>query len=149
VGLSEWKAKAIEAGCLVSRDLLERARPIEQLLEEREWREGHLKNLEIKDQLYGDTFFYAAKILLASVIDGPFPSSKSVSKPKFHRTLMPSPRHLTGNTKHADNPPTTRRYHSRYRPISRSGPSNNDSRLSRWNGRRRGFLQRAVRSLEY
>lgn len=79
MGLSEWKAKAIEAGCLVSRDLLERARPIEQLLEEREWREGHLQNLEIKDQLYGDTFFYAAKILLASVIDGPFPSSKSVS----------------------------------------------------------------------
>jgi hypothetical protein len=77
VGLSEWKANAIDAGCLVSRDLLERARPIEQLLDEREWREGHLHTLEIKDQLYGDTFFYAARILLASVIDGPFPSSKS------------------------------------------------------------------------
>lgn len=81
MGLSEWKAKAIEAGCLVSRDLLERARPIEQLLEEREWREGHLKFLETKDQLYGDTFFYAARILLASVVDGPFPLSELMSKP--------------------------------------------------------------------
>ena len=82
MGLSEWKAKAIDAGCLVSRDLLERARPIEQLLEEREWRESHLKNLEFKDQLYGDTFLHAAKILLASVIDGPFPSSESIYNQK-------------------------------------------------------------------
>jgi hypothetical protein len=113
VGLSEWKLKAIDAGCLVSRDLLERARPIEQLLEEREWREGHLQTSEIKDQLYSDTFFYAAKILLASVIDGPFPSSKSLVTTPLQR-LTSSPGYLAGSAKYAQHPAATRRYNPRY-----------------------------------
>lgn len=74
VALSEWRSKAFEAGCLSNKDLLERARPIEQLLDEREWRESHLQSLEIKDRLYSNAFFYAAKLLLASTIDGPYPS---------------------------------------------------------------------------
>jgi hypothetical protein len=88
----------------VSRDLLERARPIEQLLEEREWREGHLKTLELKDQLYGDTFYYAAKILLASAIDGPYPMSEFTA---LHQAEY-SPRYLTSGPKYARYPSTPR-----------------------------------------
>jgi hypothetical protein len=62
--------------------------------------------------------------------------------------LTLSPGHRIGGTKHENNPPATRRYHPRHRPISRSGPSNHNSRLSRWYGRRRGFLQRSIRPFE-
>lgn len=79
VALSEWRDKAYHAGCLASKDLLERARPIEQLLEEREWRESHLQTLCVKEQLYSDCFFYAAQILLASTVDGPYPACQSES----------------------------------------------------------------------
>lgn len=147
VALSEWKTKTFDAGCLSTKDLLERARPIEQLLEEREWRESHLQSQELKDRLYSDAFFYAAKILLASTIDGPYPSCKihhmtAVFLRKL--TWVFSTRHCFACTKDARNPQTLRRDHPEFQPRSRSRLADNSGGMSRWDILRTGILQRSV-----
>lgn len=74
-------------GCLSLKELLRRGAAIEKLLDERAWREVHLErpsspplNREGPSddlrRVMSDAFHGAAKVLLASVINGPFPRGK-------------------------------------------------------------------------
>ncbi|ODN82288.1 hypothetical protein L202_02568 [Cryptococcus amylolentus CBS 6039] len=83
VALSEWKDRVEKLGCLSMKELLRRAEGIEKLMDERAWRESHLDRPREKGKatakademrrVMSDVFFGAAKVLLASVINGPFP----------------------------------------------------------------------------
>ncbi|ODN85250.1 hypothetical protein L198_07573 [Cryptococcus wingfieldii CBS 7118] len=83
VALVEWKDRVEKLGCLSMKELLRRAEGIEKLMDERAWRESHLDRPRKKRRGEGkademrrvmsDVFFGAAKVLLASVINGPFP----------------------------------------------------------------------------
>ncbi|WVQ83381.1 hypothetical protein IAT38_005522 [Cryptococcus sp. DSM 104549] len=102
VALSEWRERAEKQGCLSFRELMRRAQSIEQLLDERAWRESHLDrpntvpHLErprpIPESVVGqapsddlrramsDVFFGSAKVLLATVINGPYPRVPDVAE---------------------------------------------------------------------
>lgn len=84
VALSEWRERVERMGCLSLKELLRRGAAIEKLLDERAWREAHLErpsspplNREGPSddlrRVMSDVFYGAAKVLLASVINGPFP----------------------------------------------------------------------------
>ncbi|WVF69939.1 hypothetical protein IAT40_004724 [Kwoniella sp. CBS 6097] len=85
IALSEWKDRAEEAGCLSYRELLNRAAAVEKILNERAWRESHLDRPAHHDlsaeayqtrdlrRIMSDVFFGSVKVLLAVVINGPFP----------------------------------------------------------------------------
>lgn len=84
MALSEWKEKAQRAGCLSYIDLINRSSAIQKLLDERAWRECHLdqpsfSSSEQEDtndsmrRIMTDIFFGSARVLLACVINGPFP----------------------------------------------------------------------------
>ena len=88
VALSEWRERVERMGCLSLKELLRRGAAIEKLLDERAWREAHLErpsspplNREGPSddlrRVMSDVFYGAAKVLLASVINGPFPRGKS------------------------------------------------------------------------
>ncbi|WVQ76045.1 hypothetical protein IAR50_005681 [Cryptococcus sp. DSM 104548] len=88
--LEEWKENNIKAGCLSYIELVDRAARIRQLLDERAWREDLLRMPEQgggqkgKDDrlrsVLRDIFFGAAKVLLAVVINGPFPRVPEVAQ---------------------------------------------------------------------
>jgi hypothetical protein len=93
VQLSEWKEYAESTGCLSVRELLRRAAFIETLLQERNWREGLLDGSNESESFSNESpenqsairvmreiFYGAAKLYLATVINGPFPRGKSPSK---------------------------------------------------------------------
>ncbi|WVQ87096.1 hypothetical protein IAS59_000817 [Cryptococcus gattii] len=84
VALSEWRERVERMGCLSLKELLRRGTAIEKLLDERAWREAHLELPSILPinkegpghdlrRIMSDVFYGAAKVLLASVINGPFP----------------------------------------------------------------------------
>ncbi|WVQ97982.1 hypothetical protein IAU59_005102 [Kwoniella sp. CBS 9459] len=85
IALSEWKDRAEEAGCLSYRELLNRAAAVEKILNERAWRESHLdrpahhdvgaETYQTRDlrRIMSDVFYGSVKVLLAVVINGPFP----------------------------------------------------------------------------
>ncbi|OCF37396.1 hypothetical protein I316_00517 [Kwoniella heveanensis BCC8398] len=89
--LSEWKDRAEEAGCLSYRELLNRAASVEKILNERAWRESHLDRpahydpsteaYQTRDlrRIMSDVFFGSVKVLLAVVINGPFPRVSEVA----------------------------------------------------------------------
>ena len=92
VQLSEWKEYAESTGCLSVRELLRRAATIETLLQERSWREGLLdaNGGVVDDGLSGESpenqsairvmreiFYGAARLYLATVINGPYPRGQS------------------------------------------------------------------------
>lgn len=88
VALSEWRERVERMGCLSLKELLRRGTAIGKLLEERAWREAHLELPSILPinkegpghdlrRIMSDVFYGAAKVLLASVINGPFPRGKS------------------------------------------------------------------------
>jgi len=92
VQLSEWKEYAESTGCLSVRELLRRAATIETLLQERSWREGLLdaNGGIVDDGLSGESpenqsairvmreiFYGAARLYLATVINGPYPRGRS------------------------------------------------------------------------
>lgn len=82
IALSEWKQEARRMGQLSLRSLLTHASGIERLLEERYWRESHL--IEAADvgglqrKAMSDVFYHAARVLLATVVNGCFPDGTSV-----------------------------------------------------------------------
>lgn len=92
VQLSEWKEYAESTGCLSVRELLRRAATIETLLQERSWREGLLdaNGGVVDDGSLGESpenqsairvmreiFYGAARLYLATVINGPYPRGES------------------------------------------------------------------------
>lgn len=96
VSLSEWKEMAQSTGCLSVSELLRRGSAIERLLIERNWREGLLSERtddkhdtgsngdgegEPENQtmirVMREVFFSAAKVFLATVINGPHPRGQS------------------------------------------------------------------------
>lgn len=89
VQLSEWKEYAESTGCLSVRELLRRAAIIETLLQERSWREGLLdtgtddgSSSETPEnqsaiRVMREIFYGAAKLYLATVINGPYPRGQS------------------------------------------------------------------------
>lgn len=91
--LSEWRDRAEEAGVLSQRSLVRRGDAIEKLLSERSWRTSHSSDLiasieELdgkahgtpeewtKTHLMAEVFFGAAKVYLATVVNGPFPKGE-------------------------------------------------------------------------
>jgi hypothetical protein len=93
VQLSEWKEYAESTGCLSVRELLRRAATIETLLQERSWREGLLDaNGGVVDdgssgespenqsaiRVMREIFYGAARLYLATVINGPYPRGESL-----------------------------------------------------------------------
>jgi hypothetical protein len=85
VALAEWREKYVTSGMLSIRDLLERARPIERLLEEREWREHHLFQTVhergtdiIGRRLLSNVFYHGTRVLLTVTIDGSHPEGKYI-----------------------------------------------------------------------
>lgn len=147
VALSEWRNKVFEAGCLTAKDLLDKARPIEQLLEEREWRESHLQTLELRERLYSDCFFLVAQILLASVVDGPYPSSESVYPIEACSTTadqLLSSRYRAASPKVTTHDSASGRDNTRYQPCPGSRIAHYSSRMSRKYGRRTVFLSRSI-----
>jgi hypothetical protein len=105
VQLSEWKEYAESTGCLSVKELLRRAAAIEQLLSERAWREGLLDANQTEDggtdsesvedqtaiRIMREIFFNAARVYLATVINGPFPRGKFSSHQQMSQ-LTTSPR---------------------------------------------------------
>ncbi|KAK8847335.1 hypothetical protein IAR55_005192 [Kwoniella newhampshirensis] len=91
VALAEWRQDAEHAGSLSVKELLRRASKIEGLLDERPWRESHLKRPKTivpgeegpsndVRRLMSDVFYGAAKVLLASVVNGPHPGVSDVAE---------------------------------------------------------------------
>ncbi|OWZ33025.1 hypothetical protein C356_05516 [Cryptococcus neoformans c45] len=91
VALSEWKEKAQRAGCLSYIDLIYRSSAIQKLLDERAWRECHLDQPSLSSSEQEDTndsmrrimtdiFFGSARVLLACVINGPFPRVPEIAQ---------------------------------------------------------------------
>ena len=91
--LSEWRDRAEEAGALSQRSLVRRGEAIEKLLSERSWRNSHSNDLIAsiegldgqghgtpdewtKTHLMAEVFYNAAKVYLATVVNGPFPKGE-------------------------------------------------------------------------
>jgi len=113
--LSEWRDRAEEAGALSQRSLVRRGEAIEKLLSERSWRNSHSNDLIAsiegldgkghgtpdewtKTHLMAEVFFNAAKVYLATVVNGPFPKGEpSCPCVRPERPLLGAP-----STVHAD-----------------------------------------------
>ncbi|KAL1409299.1 hypothetical protein Q8F55_003278 [Vanrija albida] len=77
ISLSEWKHEAARMGQLSLRSLLAHASGVERLLDERSWRERHLFEATdlggLQRKAMSDVFYHAARVLLATVVNGCFP----------------------------------------------------------------------------
>lgn len=122
VQLSEWKEYAESTGCLSVKELLRRAAAIEQLLSERAWREGLLDANQTEDggtdsesaedqtaiRIMREIFFNAARVYLATVINGPFPRGMYPPSQQMSQ-LTTSPRSSCCRTRRLRSPTTVRR----------------------------------------
>ncbi|ORX36937.1 fungal-specific transcription factor domain-domain-containing protein [Kockovaella imperatae] len=91
IALSEWKEHAEKAGCLSIKELVQRAASIEKLLAERSWRQSHLDETPDSSssrrdgertgliRFISDIFHSATQVLLATVVNGPYPRVAEVS----------------------------------------------------------------------
>jgi hypothetical protein len=82
------------------KELLHRAAPIEKILEERMWREtssgGEVRSLRPGEgdtaaltPIMSEIFYGAAKVLLASVVHGPYPRGELLSLICHHNPTVP------------------------------------------------------------
>ena len=127
-------------------ELVTRATQIEKLLEERAWREslldaGKSARIEVEGEdegddeskgmvrIMSDIFYAAAKVFLATVVNGPFPRGTCV-RPSLEKTLMTSSRDCQlGNSYHLC-PHPSRHTPPRPRHQPRTHPTDHSCRLS-------------------
>lgn len=78
LALSEWKEAAQREGRLSVRELLRRADGVERILAQRAWSEAHLAQSDPHRRAVSDVFFRAVRVLLATVVNGPYPAVPEV-----------------------------------------------------------------------